>query len=71
MNGRCQSAEETSNKCETQTTPGAEHRPAVTMAYVIGEAEHVAWVAGKFEINASHTSTQGDDAKRTYEKNKS
>lgn len=41
------------------------------MAYVIGEAEHVAWVAGKFEINASHTSTQGDDAKRTYEKNKS
>lgn len=39
------------------------------MAYVIREAEHVAWVAGKFEIDASHASTQGNDAKCAYDKN--
>lgn len=69
LNRRWQSAEETSNKCQTQTAPGAEHGPAVTVAYVIREAEHVAWVAGKFEIDASHASTQGNDAKCAYDKN--
>lgn len=67
MNRRCQSAEETSNKCQTQTTPGAEHGPAVTVAYIIWEDEYVAWVAGKFKIDTGHASAQGDDAKRTYD----
>lgn len=39
LNRWCQRAEETSNKCKSQTTPGAEHGPAVTVAYVIWEAE--------------------------------
>lgn len=65
LNRRCQSAEETSNKSQTQTTPSAEHGPAIAMAYIIWEAEHVTWVAGKFKVDASHASTQGDDAKRT------
>lgn len=70
LNRRCQSAEKTSNKCQTQTTPGAEHGPAVTMAYVIWEAEYVARVAGKFKIDASNTRAQGNDAKCTYDENK-
>lgn len=71
MNGRCQSAEETSNKGQTQTTPGAEHGPAVTVAYVIREAKYVARVAGKFKIDAGHAGTQSDDAKSAYNKTNS
>lgn len=59
---RGEGTQETSQQCKAQTTPGAEHGPAVTVADVLRYPEHVAGVAGEFKIDASHACAQGDYA---------
>lgn len=62
VQGRGEGAQEASQQCEAQSTPSAEHGPAVTVADVLWYPEHVARVAGEFEIDASHACAQGDYA---------
>lgn len=59
---RGEGAQETSQQREAQSTPSAEHGPAVTVADVLWYPEHVAGVAGEFKIDASHARAQGDYA---------
>lgn len=44
--GGGQGAEEASQQRETKAPPGTEHGPTIAMANVLGEAVHVAGVAG-------------------------
>lgn len=64
VQGRGEGAQETSQQRQAQSAPGAEHGPAVTVADVLRYPEHVAGVAGEFEIDASHARAQGDYAAR-------
>lgn len=57
-----QGAEEASNKGEAETTPGAEHGPAVAVADVVRQAVQVTWVTRKLKIDASNAGTEGNDA---------
>lgn len=62
VQGRGEGAQEASQQREAQSTPGAEHGPAIPVADVLRYPEHVARVAGQFEIDASHARAQGDYA---------
>lgn len=62
---RGEGTQETSQQREAQSSPGAEHGPAVTVADVLRYPEHVAGVAGEFKIDASHARAQGDYAARS------
>lgn len=62
VQGRGEGAQEASQQREAQSTPGAEHGPAVPVADVLRYPEHVARVAGQLEIDASHARAQGDYA---------
>lgn len=64
VQGRGEGAQETSQQRQAQSAPSAEHGPAVTVADVLRYPEHVAGVAGEFEIDASHARAQGDYAAR-------
>lgn len=44
--GGGQGAEEASQQCEAEATPGTKHGPTIAMANVLREAIHVAWVTG-------------------------
>lgn len=57
-----QGAEETGNEGEAETTPGAEHGPAIAVADVIRQAVQVPWVTRKLEVDAGNAGTEGDDA---------
>lgn len=70
LNRGSQRAEEAGNERQAQATPGAKHRPAVTMADVIWEAVQVAWIAGKLKIYSRYTGAQRDDAEGTWNKQK-
>lgn len=59
-----QGAEEASQQCESQSPPGTKHGPAIAMANVLGEAVHVAGVAGQLKVNSCYTCAEGDDAAR-------
>lgn len=63
--GGRQGAEETSQQGETQAPPGTKHGPAVAVTNVLGEAVHVAGVAGQLKVDSCHTRAQGDDAARS------
>lgn len=63
--GRGQGAEEAGQQREAEPSPGTEHGPAIAMANVLREAEHVARVAGQLEVDARHARAQGDDAARS------
>lgn len=67
LNRRCQGAEEPSYEGQPQSSPGTEHGPAVTVAYVIREAEQVTRVARQFEVDASHARAKRNDAEGTWE----
>jgi len=60
--GGGQGAEEASQQCETEATPGTKHGPAIAMANVFREAVHVARVARQLKVDSRHTCAQGDDA---------
>lgn len=60
--GGGQGAEEASQQGETEASPGTEHGPAIAMANVLGEAVHVAGVAGQLKVDSCHARAQGDDA---------
>lgn len=62
VQGRGEGAQEASQQREAQSTPSAEHGPAVTVADVLRYPKHVARVAGEFKIDASHACAQGDYA---------
>lgn len=65
LNRWCQGAEESCYEGQSQPSPGTEHGAAVTMAYIIREAEQITWVARQFEVDAGHTGAQRDDAEGT------
>lgn len=65
LNRWCQGAEESCYEGQSQPSPGTEHGPAVTMAYIIRKAEQITWVARQFEVDAGHTGAQRDDAEGT------
>lgn len=60
--GGGQGAEEASQQSEAESSPGTKHGPAIAMANVLWEAEHVAWVAGQLKVDSCHARAQGDDA---------
>lgn len=64
VQGRSEGAEEAGQQREAQSTPRAKHGPAVTMADVLRYPEHVARVAGQFEVNPRHARAKGDYAAR-------
>lgn len=64
VQGRSQGAQEAGQQREAQSTPRAKHGPAVTVADVLRYAEHVARVAGQFEVDPRHTRAKGDYAAR-------
>lgn len=63
--GRRQGAEEAGQQREAESSPGTEHGPAIAMANVLRQAEHVARVAGQLKVDARHARAQGDDAARS------
>lgn len=66
LHGWRQRAEEASDECEAQATPGAEHGPAVTVGDIVGQSIQVAWVAGKLKVDGGHTSAEGDNAEGAF-----
>lgn len=63
--GGGQGAEEAGQQSEAESSPGTKHGPAIAMANVLWEAEHVAWVAGQLKVDSCHARAQGDDAARS------
>ena len=64
VQGRGEGAQKPSQQREAQSTPSAKHGPAVTVADVLWYPEHVAGIAGQFEVDAGHTCAKGDYAAR-------
>lgn len=54
IQGGGQCAQEASQQRQTQAAPRAEHGPAVSVADVLGDPEHVARVAGQLEVDPGH-----------------
>lgn len=62
LDGGSQGAEEAGDEGEAETSPGAEHGPAIAMANVVRQAVQIPWITGKLEVNAGNTGTEGNDA---------
>lgn len=54
VQGGGQRAQEAGQQRQAQSAPRTEHGPAVSVADVLGDAEHVARVAGQLEVDAGH-----------------
>lgn len=54
VQGRGQRAQKTRQQGQAQAAPRAEHGPAVPVADVLRDPEHVAREAGQLEVDAGH-----------------
>lgn len=54
VQGGSQRAQEASQQRQAQSAPSTEHGPAVSVADVLRDPEHVARVAGQLEVDAGH-----------------